>query len=128
MRAEYTLVDGRSQVRQALTGLTTDISYTLRGRYPQAVNDGVLITCCEYANTATENPLVDKLVYQVDIWAFDWDTVLELAALVNAALTELGLRRQYSGPDTIADDPAGYLRKTYRFGRNVDKRTMRLID
>lgn len=122
------LVDGRQAVRDALSAVETDLTFTVRGSYPRTTDDGVLITVGEYTNVATDCPVVDQIAYQLDIWAFDRETVVRLSEAVNEALTKLGLKRQYAGPDTQSDDPAGYCRKTFRYGRKVDKRTMRLID
>lgn len=125
---ETILVDGRQAVRDALSQVETDLVFTVRGSYPHSTDDGVLITVGEYTNVATDCPVVDEIAYQVDVWAFDRETVVELSQLVNQALTTLGLKRQYAGPDTVSEDPVGYCKKTFRYGRRVDKRTMRLID
>lgn len=125
---EQTLVDGRKAVRDALAGAETALTFTIRGSYPHSTDAGVVVTVGEYTNVATDCPVVDQIAYQIDIWAFDRETVVELSQAVNTALTGLGLKRQYAGPDTVSDDPAGYCRKTFRYGRRVDKRTMRLID
>ena len=114
---EKILVDGRQAVRDALAGMRTGLAFTVRGSWPRSTDDGVLITVGEYTNVATDCPVVD-----------DRETVVALSQLVNEALTGLGLKRQYAGPDTVSDDPAGYCRKTFRYGRRVDKRKMRLID
>ena len=44
------------------------------------------------------------------------------------AMLKLGLRRTYAGDDGFDSEGAGAYTKTYRFGRKIDKRTMRLID
>lgn len=125
---EKRLVDGRKAVREALAAAETDGTFTVRGSYPRSTSDGVVITVGEYANVTTDCPVVDQIAYQIDIWAFERETVVGLSQLVNGALTALGLKRQYAGPDTISENPAGYCTKTFRYGRRVDKRTMRLID
>ena len=100
--AALTLVDGRAQVRKALEDMECSVAYTVRGRYPRSTQDGVLVTVGEYTNTSTDCSVVDKLSYQIDLWAF--------------------------GPDERSDEPTGYCRKTFRYGRKVDKRWMRLMD
>ncbi len=125
---ETILVDGRAQVKAALEGVACEVEYTVRQRYPSAASDGVLVTYGEYSNVSTDCSVVDQIVYQVDVWAFDRETVNLVAAAVNSAMLEMGLKRTYAGSDTVAGDSSGYLRKTYRFGRKVDKRTMRLVD
>lgn len=126
--AAKALVDGRTVVRQALEGLSCGVTYTVRGSYPRSMRDGIIVIVGEYTNISTNCPVVDKLSYQVDLWAFDRETVVTLSEAVNEALLELGLRREYAGPDGISSQPAGYCTKTFRYGRKVDKRWMRLID
>lgn len=123
-----TLVDARAQVKAALEGAKCSVPFAVRQRYPDSLSDGVTVTYGEYSNTSTQWDVVDQLIYQVDVWAFDWDTLRALAQAVNGAMTGLGLRRMYASPDAALEDGSGYLRKTYRFGRKVDKRTMRLVD
>lgn len=122
------LVDGRAQVKAVLEAAECDVSYTVRQRYPAVASEGVLVTYGEYSNVSTGCAVVDEIVYQVDVWAFDRETVNLVAAAVNRAMMGMGLKRVYAGPDTTGGDSSGYLRKTYRFGRRVDKRTMRLVD
>lgn len=125
---EDILVDGRLDVREAIEAQSSDIPFLLRGVYPRSVEEGVVITVSEYTNTSTACPVVDEIAYQIDVWAFDRESVVALSRLVNTALTGLGLKRQYAGPDRLSEDPVGYCTKTLRYGRRVDKRTMRLID
>jgi hypothetical protein len=68
---------------------------------------------------------VDELTYQIDIWCDAADTLRTLAQQVDLTLAEIGFRRTYSGPAAYEVDG---MRKTMRFGRKVDKRTLRLID
>ena len=49
-------------------------------------------------------------------------------AAVNRTLLGMGFLREYAGPDERSEEPAGYCRKTFRYGRKVDKRWMRLMD
>lgn len=126
--AALTLVDGRAQVRKALEDMECSVAYTVRGRYPRSTQDGVLVTVGEYTNTSTDCPVVDKLSYQIDLWAFDRGAVVILSEAVNRTLLEMGFLREYAGPDERSDEPAGYCRKTFRYGRKVDKRWMRLMD
>ncbi len=126
--ASALLVDGRAQVRAALEGIQSETAFSVRQSWPRTENDGVLITYGEYSNVSTDCSVVDSVSYQVDIWAFDRETVVALSALVNQAMTELGLRRTYSDPDGVSAAGLGYEHKQFRFGRKVDKRTMRLID
>ncbi|MCD7757370.1 MAG: hypothetical protein LUH45_04290 [Clostridiales bacterium] len=124
--AELTLVDARAQVKAALEGMESDIAFSVRQSYPREAAEGVIITYEEYDNRSTDCPVVDEIVYQVDIWAFDRETAAALAALVNRSMLSIGLKRTYMGPDTVENST--YERKTLRFGRRVDKRTMRLIN
>lgn len=126
--AEGLLVDARAQIKGALEAAECEVPFTVRQRWPVTEADGVVVTYGEYSNVSTQCPVVDELVYQVDVWAFDRETVQTVASAVNRAMLELGLKRVWSGEDTVTDDNSGYLRKSYRFGRKVDKRSMRLVD
>ena len=120
-----TMVDAQAQIRQALTGLETEVAYQVLCRWPRTDDTGNLITVTELTNSQTETPVVDTLGYQLDIWTAEQDDVDELAPLVNAAMCGIGLRREYASPVEYQSDR---YRKTLRYGRKVDKRTMRLID
>lgn len=130
MTAQWTeLVDATAQIRGALEGLDTSLPYTVAARWPRAAPAGNLITVTEITNQQTDVPVVDTLAYQIDIWGAEPDNVRALAPLVNAALCGIGLRRDYAGAAEMLSSGGGYFcRKTFRFGRKVDKRTMRLID
>lgn len=119
------MVDAAGQIRAALTGLDTAVDYRVLFRWPRTEDAGALITVTELTNSQTDIPVVDALGYQIDLWAAERDDVDELAPLVNAALCGFGLRREYSGATEYQNNK---YRKTLRFGRKVDKRTMRLID
>lgn len=123
--AKTILCDGREQVRLALTGVAEDHLVTLRSHFSRTVPEGDTLTYGEYSNTGTDIAVVDAVSYQVDIRATDPDKLRQIAAAVNTALLALGLRREYSSPDGFDDT---HYTKTFRFGRKIDKRTMRLID
>lgn len=125
---ETLLVDGRGDVRAAIEAQESDIPFTVRGVYPRGRAEGARIIVSEYANRSTDCPVVDELSYRIDVWAPDRESVVALSGLVSRALTGLGLRRQYAGPDELSGDPEGYCVKSFRYGRRVDKRMMRLID
>lgn len=125
---EGLLVDARDQVRTALAGIQTDTPFTLRGSFPRESIEGSLVVWEEYSNTATACPVVDRLVFQVEIYAVDRQSCQDLAQGVNDAMTGLGLRRIYASADEYRDQGAGAWYKCYRFARSVDKRTMRLVD
>ncbi|MCD7769626.1 MAG: hypothetical protein LUH36_05895 [Oscillospiraceae bacterium] len=126
--AELLLVDARAQIRAALEEMDSDYTFTVRGQFPRSKADGVVVTYAEITNQSTSVSVWDQLGYQIDVWAFDRDTLYALAAAANTAMLTIGFRRDYSGPDEGPYDNSGYYRKTLRFGRKVDKRTMRLID
>lgn len=125
---QFLLADGREDVKNALAALVPEHSFTLRSACPRARLEGDTVTWREYANTSTDCPVVDLLLYEVTVWAEDLDRLRELAEAVNGAMLRLGLKRKYSSPDDFEPDAAGCYTKTFRFGRKVDKRTMRLID
>lgn len=124
---ETLLVDAREQVYAALSQLDTQQSYTLRSRYPKGQTGLPAVIWFEYANTGTDCLVVDRLVFQVELWTESLGSQNELAQAVNQAMLQMGLRRSYGGPDDW-DEGGGCYRKIFRFGRKVDKRTMRLVD
>lgn len=121
------LVDAREQIYAALAQLDTEQTYSLRNRYPKGQTSLPAVIWFEYANTGTDCPVVDRLVFQVELWTENLDSQNELAQAVNRAMLQLGLRRSYGGPDNW-DEGGNCYRKIFRFGRKVDKRTMRLVD
>lgn len=128
MEAEGILVDAREQVRLALSRMDCAVPFTLRADFPRGPVSGNMVVWGEYANTATDCPVVDRIVFQVDLYAPDRQSRQALAQAVNAAMSTLGLRRIYASADLYEDIGEGCYCKRYRFGRRVDKRSMRLID
>lgn len=124
--AELTLVDLREQVREALLAMECGTAFSVRQSWPREQSDGVVVTYREYDNRSTSVSVVDAVEYQIDIWAFERETVVALAEQVNCALLTMGLKRTYMGPETLENGM--FEHKTLRFGRKVDKRWMRLVD
>lgn len=122
---ENLLCDGREDVKAALEGMEVDCDFTLRSGFARTPLPAESVTWGEWSNLSTDCPVVDELSYQVTVRAGDLDKLRALCAGINAALTGLGLKRTYTSPDEF--DDSGYT-KTFRFGRRVDKRTMRLVD
>ncbi|MCD8381547.1 MAG: hypothetical protein LUC30_01310 [Clostridiales bacterium] len=121
------LTDAAGQVREALAGLDTELTYTVSGQWPRSAPTGTVITVTELDNAQVSGLLVvDRLSFQIDLWGTDGDSLRALAPLVNTALLSLGLLRDYAGPLEL--ERGNYFRKTFRFGRRVDKRSMRMID
>lgn len=125
MSVETTLCNGRGWVRQALEEMDPGFAFTLRSGWPRAAVEGDAVFFGEHTNTSTDLAVVDEVSYFVVVRCEDWDKLWELSEAVNEALLELGLRRQYASPDEFEE---GYYTKTFRFGRRVDKRSMRLVD
>lgn len=125
---QFPMVDALPQLRAILEGLDVDFAYSLSEGWPRKAPSGPLVTLQEITNQNTQVPVVDQLAWQVDLWARERDSIRSLAAAVDQALTELGLHRSYAGPEDYQDRGGGYYRKTMRYGRKVDKRTMRLVD
>lgn len=120
-------VDGVPDIREALEGLDTDLTYTVSCQWPRTAPTSTLITVVEIGNNQVAGKLVvDSLSYQIDLWGPDADALRTLAPLVNTAVLSVGFLRDYSGPLDL--EGSSYYRKTMRFGRSVDKRSMRLID
>lgn len=125
---ETLLVDGREAVAGALAPVARDLGCTLRSGYARGSFGGDTVIWGEYANVSTDCPVADRLEYQVTVHAGDLDRLRALCAGVNRALTGLGLKRTYTSPDGFDQDHAEAYTQTLRFGRKVDKRTMRLVD
>ncbi len=125
---EQTMIDAREQIRAALSALETEVPYTLRGRYPKGAAEGNAVIWGEYANVGTACPVVDEVVFQVDLWTETPAARLALTEAVNRAMTGLGLRRVYAGPESYDEGAGGCYRRTLRFGRKVDKRWGRWMD
>lgn len=125
---EYLLVDAREQVKEALEAMTSSVPFTVRGSFPKGMTKGNVITWREYSNVSTSIPVVDEVVFQVDLWVTDGHNQFALAQGVNRAMVGIGFRRTYAGLLENEDIGPGYLHRVFRFGRKVDKRFMRLID
>lgn len=122
------MVDAIPQIRESLAGLNTSLTYTVSEQWPRTAITGNLITVMEITNAGTDMDCVDRIAYQIDVWSTAADPVRELAPLVNAAMQGIGFRRQEAAQLDRLTANGGYYRKALRYGRKVDKRTMRLID
>lgn len=121
------LVDAVPDIREALETLDTNLAYTVSCQWPRTAPTSTLITITEIGNNQVTGKLVvDALSYQIDLLGPDADALRTLAPLVNAAVLSVGFLRTYSGPLEL--EGSSYYRKTMRFGRSVDKRSMRLVD
>lgn len=125
---QFPMVDATPQLRAVLEDLDVGFAYSVSEGWPRKAPSGPLITIQEITNQNTQIPVVDQLAWQVDLWARERDSIRSLAAAMDQALTGLGLRRSYAGPEEVQDRGGGYYRKIMRYGRNVDKRTLRLVD
>lgn len=130
MKPEWTMmVDPVPQIKEVLQDLKTEHPYSVLSRWPRREDRGTLITVTEITNRQSEStPVVDQLGIQIDIWSPERDTLRDLTPLVNAAVCGIGYRRDYAGPEELLQGGGWNYRKTFRFGRRVDKRFMRLID
>lgn len=125
---QFPMVDATPQLRAVLEELDVGFAYSVSEGWPRKAPSGPLITIQEITNQNTQIPVVDQLAWQVDLWARERDSIRSLAAAMDQALTWLGLRRSYAGPEEVQDRGGGYYRKIMRYGRKVDKRTLRLVD
>lgn len=126
--AEYLWVDARGQVKELLEGMECSVPYTVRASFPKGRPEGNVVTWKEYANVSTPIPVVDEIVFQVDLWTADQESIFALSQGVNRALVGAGFARRFAGPAAWRDEGMGYYHRVLRFGRKVDKRFMRLID
>ena len=68
---ETLLVDAREQVYTALAEMQTAQPYSLHSSYPKGTPEHPVVTWAEYSNVATDCPVVDELVFQIDLWTRD---------------------------------------------------------
>lgn len=122
---ETKLCDGREQVKMALAAMEPGFPFALGSFFHRASAEEESVVWGEWSNTGTDCPVVDELCYAVTVRAGDLDKLRALCVCVNEALVGMGLRRIYTSPDDFDDTQ---YTKTLRFGRRVDKRTMRLVD
>lgn len=122
------MIDARLQIKELLEGIELSKPFKVKMKFPQSVSDGVMVTYFELLNKSTNIPVVDEIAYQLDCWAYDMETLVELSQKVDDALIGMGLLRQFTSPDYPPDEQGGYFRKTMRYGRRADTRTNRLID
>lgn len=121
-----TIITALPQIRKAITDST---GVTVRTAFPRSTADGVLITVQEITNAHSASAkVVDELGYQIDVWAFDYDTAWGLVQKVNAVMAGIGFTRSMCDRDPLNDGDGGYMRYILRYGCKVDKRTMRLIE
>lgn len=120
-----TIVTALPQIR---TAIGEAAAVPVRTAFPRSAGDGVLITVREITNAhSAPAAVVDELGYQVDVWAFDYDTAWELVQKVNAVMAGIGFTRSMCDRDPLSDGNGGYLRYIMRYHCKVDKRSMRVI-
>lgn len=126
MNPEWTqMFDPLPQIKDALAGLDAQVYC----RWPRREDKGTTITLSTITNRQSErSPVTDQIAVQVDLWAEERDSIRTLTPLVNAAVCGIGYRREYAGEDEQISSPGWKWRKTFRFGRKVDKRSFRLVD
>lgn len=124
--AELTLVNLDSEVKAALQAALADTGTAVRQQWPKERTEGTVVTWQEYDNRSTDCGVVDAVEYQIDLWAERREVLTALTDKVNRAMLELGLKRTYLGPAALGN--GALERRTMRFGRKVDKRSMRLVD
>ncbi len=122
------MVEIREQIKNMLMEIETNIEYEVKMQFPQSFAEGNLITFFELTNESTNIPCVDKIAFQIDIWTYDIETMVELSLKADEVITRVGFLRKYVSPDIMPTAPGEYCRKTLRYGRKVDTRTNRLID
>ena len=122
------MIDARLQIKELLEGIELSKPFKVKMNFPQSVSDGVMVTYFELLNKSTNIPVVDEIAFQIDCWAYDMETLVELSQKVDDALIGMGLLRQFTSPDYPPDEQGRYFRKTMRYGRRADTRTNRLID
>lgn len=122
------MVDIREQIKNMLKEIETNIEYEVKMQFPQSFAEGNLITFFELTNESTNISCVDKIAFQIDVWTYDIETMVELSLKADEVITRVGFLRKYVSPDIMPKAPGEYCRKTLRYGRKVDTRINRLID
>lgn len=115
------LVSATEQLLEALRALDA----TVTEHWPRKAPESSMIVLQEIGNVHTEILVVDSLSYQMDIWTTDPDTLRSLLLQADTIIAGTGFRRSMLTPMSI--DGYGY-HQSARYGRKVDKRTLRLID
>lgn len=109
---------------QLLTALR-ELDAVVTEQWPGRELGGSTIVVQEIGNANTAIPVVDDLSYQVDVWTEDADSTRSLFAQADELITQTGFHRTMLSPLSV--DGFGW-RQSGRYGRRVDKRTLRLID
>lgn len=122
------MINAREQIKTMLESITLPVPFEVKMQFPQSITDGVQVTYFELTNENTVIPVVDKIAFQIDCWAYDMETLTEMYMKIDELMRGTGFLRQYSSPDILPSEIRGYYRKTLRYGRRVDTRTNRLID
>lgn len=122
------MIDVRSEIKELLETVIFSKPFKVRELSPAIAEDGILLTYFELNNIGTQIDFVDDLSFQIDVWTKDLEELVDLSILVDEKMTKQGWKRSFSSPDTMMNDPSGYLRKIFHYGRKVDLRTKRLID
>lgn len=125
----YPMVDAYPQIYEALMaaffyGHKLQKVVNISESWPRSAVKAPLIVLSELTNQNTRTSCVDELAFQVDIWAESSDDLRTMADTVDETLCSIGFRRTMASP---ADNSNGF-RRIFRYGRRVDKRSMRLID
>lgn len=125
------MIDIRNQIKETLEKVKPSFDIKVKMSFPDKVvynSRERYITYFELSNTDTEIPTVQDIAFQVDLWTVTAKELFEAALLIDNAMKEKGLKRQFVSPDSIMNDPSGYKRKTFRFGSRVDLMFNRFID
>ena len=118
----------RDDIKNTLQFIDYGVDCKVKMAFPQSLAEGNTVSFYEINNTATNNPIVDDIAFQVDLWFLRIEDLFSVLTLVDKAMTEKGFIRQFASPDSMLNDISGYLRKSLRYGRRVDTLTNRLID
>lgn len=120
------IITALPQIRTAIVEAT---GVPVRTAFPRSTADGVLITVREITNAHSARAKVaDELGYQVDVWAYDYDTAWGLVEKINSVMAGIGFTPSMCDRDPLSDGDGGYLRYIMRYSCKVDKRSMRIIE
>lgn len=125
------MIDIRNQIKETLEKVKPSFDIKVELAFPDTITYNSRerrITYFELSNTDTFIPAVQDIAFQVDLWTVTAKELFEAALLIDSAMKEKGLKRQFVSPDSIMNDPSGYKRKTFRYGSRVDLMFNRFID
>lgn len=109
------MVNAREQIYQALQTCCDNVSVI----QPEKAVTLPLIVYGEITNT-TVSKWVESIEFQVDVYAADFEEMVELAEDADAVMRGIGFSRIYASPDANARIDTDLYKKALNYHANVD--------